>query len=74
MLEARPRGLLIETERHPALLEEFVAAHPRLAGNPAHDLHTVALMKERGVSELRTADTDLHRFPFLEVVNPLWAP
>jgi predicted nucleic acid-binding protein len=28
-------------------------------------------MREHGVREVRTADTDFHQFPFLEVVNPL---
>lgn len=69
---ASPRcDLLIETDRHPEVLEALVAAHPRLSGNPVHDLHTAALMKEHGIDEIRTADTDFHQFPFLEVVNPL---
>lgn len=72
-LEGSACGLLTETDRHPAVLEELVAAHPRLAGNPVHDLHTVTLMKEHGVGEIRTADTDFHQFPFLKVVNPLLA-
>lgn len=63
--------LLIETDRHPEVLDALTAAHPRLSGNPVHDLHTVALMKEHGVEEIRTADTDFHQFAFLEVVNPL---
>jgi predicted nucleic acid-binding protein len=28
-------------------------------------------MKEHGIPEIRTADTDFHQFPFLRVVNPL---
>lgn len=69
---AGPSGsLLVETDRHPAILEELATQHPRLAGNPVHDLHAAAPMKERGVPETRTADTDFHQFPFLRVVNPL---
>lgn len=63
--------LLIETDRHVEVLEALVAAHPRLSGNPVHDLHTAALMKEHGVDEIRTADTDFHQFAFLDVMNPL---
>lgn len=66
-------GLLVETDRHTEVLEELVAQHPRLIGNAVHDLHTAALMKEHGVPEIRTADTDFHQFPFLRVVNPLVA-
>jgi toxin-antitoxin system PIN domain toxin len=63
--------ILTETERHAEMIRELVARHPRLAGNPVHDLHTAALMLEHGVGEIRTADTDFHQFPFLRVVNPL---
>ena len=36
-----------------------------------HNLHIAALMREHGVTEIRTADTDFHQFKFLQVVNPL---
>lgn len=64
-------GVLIETERHGEVLDDLVRHHSRLKGNVLHDLHTAAVMREHGVSEIRTADTDFHQFPFLEVVNPL---
>lgn len=64
-------ALLLETDRHAEVLAQLIAEHPRLRGNPVHDLHTAALMREHGVTEIRTADTDFHQFPFLEVVNPL---
>jgi toxin-antitoxin system PIN domain toxin len=65
--------LLAETERHFDVIRDLSAKHPRLAGNPVHDLHTAAIMLEHGVAEIRTADTDFHQFPFLRVVNPLSA-
>ena len=72
VLLASPRaGTLVETDRHDEVLEELVTLHPRVSGNTVHDLHTVALMKEYGVAEIRTADTDFHQFRFLRVVNPL---
>lgn len=71
LLAGRSSGILVETDRHAEVLEELVGLHPRLAGNPVHDLHTAALMREHGVAEIRTADTDFHQFPFLRVVNPL---
>jgi hypothetical protein len=71
---ASPRaGLLVETDRHAEVLDELARLHPRLAGSLVHDLHTAALMKEHGIPEIRTADTDFHQFPFLKVVNPLLA-
>lgn len=36
-----------------------------------HDVHTAVLMKEHGIDEIRTVDTDFHQFRFLRVVNPL---
>jgi toxin-antitoxin system PIN domain toxin len=72
MLLRSPRaGILIPTDRHAAVLDELAAAHARLHGNVVHDLHTAALMREHGIAEIRTADTDFHQFPFLTVVNPL---
>lgn len=71
LLAGPSSGILIETERHGEIVAELVAQHPRLRGNPVHDFHTAALMREHGVAEIRTADTDFHQFGFLEVTNPL---
>jgi len=71
VLAGRRSGILVETDRHGEVLAELARGHPRLRGNPIHDLHTAALMREHGVTEIRTADTDFHQFRFLDVVNPL---
>jgi toxin-antitoxin system PIN domain toxin len=72
LLLAAPRaGVLVPSARHPEILEALAGEHSRLRGNIIHDLHTVALMREHGVSEIRTADTDFHQFGFLTVINPL---
>jgi predicted nucleic acid-binding protein len=63
--------LLVETDRHPEILDELVASDPDVAGNLVHDLHTVALMREHGVREIRTRDADFRRFSDLRVVDPL---
>jgi uncharacterized protein len=68
---ARRVTLLAETERHAETIRELVTEYPRVGGNLVHDLHIAALMKEHGVGEIRTADTDFHQFTFLRVVNPL---
>lgn len=64
-------GVLVETERHRGVLEDLVDEYPRLAGNRIHDLHIAALMREHGIREIRTSDTDFHQFKFLRVVDPL---
>lgn len=63
--------LLVETDRHGEVIDELVTEHRELGGNLVHDLHTVALMREHGVTEIRTADEDFRRFPGLRAVNPL---
>ena len=44
---------------------------PMLAGNLLHDAHTVALMREHGVRSIVTRDADFHRFPGIDVRDPL---
>ena len=64
-------GVLTHTDRHVDVLAELSVRHPRLRGNLVHDMHTVVLMREHGITEIRTADADFHQFRFLNVVNPL---
>ena len=40
-------------------------------GNLAHDLPTLVLMREHGVSRICTCDFGFRRFPFLAVADPL---
>jgi toxin-antitoxin system PIN domain toxin len=64
-------GVLTESERHPAVVAELGAEYPWLAGSIVHDFHTVALMREHGIVEIRTADKDFLHFKHLRVVNPI---
>jgi uncharacterized protein len=63
-------GVLVPTERHPAVAAQLFAEHPSLAGNLIHDAHTVVLMREHGVARICTRDADFRRFALLEVVEP----
>lgn len=63
--------LLVPTQRHAAVLTRILKELPDVSGNLVHDLHTAVLMREHGISRICTRDTDFHRFPFLEVVDPL---
>lgn len=70
-LLARPStGLLLPTDRHLAVLGEIITEVPHLRGNILHDVHTAVLMREHGIKEIYTLDTDFHRFPFLTVLDP----
>lgn len=65
--------MLVPTERHAAVLAEVVDEVPGLAGNIVHDMQTAVLMREHGIRRICTRDTDFHRFPFLEPIDPLTA-
>jgi toxin-antitoxin system PIN domain toxin len=71
LLDTPNVAMLVETARHGEVLREIVGEYPRARGNILHDLHIAAVMKEHGVAEIRTADTDFNQFRFLNVVNPL---
>jgi toxin-antitoxin system PIN domain toxin len=73
-LAAPGLGVLSATDRHQAVLAKVIEEIPHLSGNLMHDLHTAVLMREHGISKIYTRDTDFHRFPFLEVVDPLTQP
>ena len=72
VLRASPTlEILSASPKHPDLLEHTLTELPDLRGNLIHDLHTAVLLREHGVRRLYTRDTDFHRFPFLEVVDPM---
>jgi len=64
-------GVLVPTPRHAAVLAETVRDVPGLGGSILHDVHTVVLMREHGIRRIVTRDFGFHRFPFLEVVDPM---
>ena len=53
------------------VLYQVLAEIPHLAGNLFHDARTAILMREHGVRTIYTRDTDFHRFPFLQPVDPV---
>ena len=65
--------VLVAGERHAAVARQTLAELPHLSGNLVHDAHTAILMREHGIRRIYTRDTDFHRFPFLEPLDPLAA-
>ncbi len=63
--------ILTATEQHAAVAAQVFGDLPHLSGNLMHDAHTAVLMREHGVRRIYTRDTDFHRFPFLEPVDPM---
>ena len=74
LLSSPGLGLLVPTQRHADVAGEVFAELPHLAANLLHDSHTAILMREHGVRRICTRDTDFHRFPFLDVIDPLSLP
>ncbi|MEA1927411.1 MAG: TA system VapC family ribonuclease toxin [Candidatus Auribacterota bacterium] len=71
-LQASPSlSMLMETDLHSEVASEVFNAIPLLLGNLVFDGRTAVLMKEHGIKRIYTRDTDFHRFPFLEVIDPL---
>ena len=64
-------GILVPTQRHSDVAAQVIEDLPHLAGNLFHDAHTAILMREHGIRRVCTRDTDFHRFPFVEVIDPL---
>lgn len=64
-------GVLIPTERHAEVAAGVMREIPHLSGNLMHDAQTAILMREHGIKTIYTRDTDFHRFPFLEPVDPV---
>jgi toxin-antitoxin system PIN domain toxin len=71
LLDAPGLVVLVQIERHAAVAARVFAEIPHLAGNLAHDAHTAILMREHGIRQIYTRDTDFHRFPFIEPMDPL---
>ena len=71
LLDSPGLGLLVATRRHADVAAEVFAELPHLAGNLLHDAHTAILMREHGIRRICTRDTDFHRFPFVEVIDPV---
>lgn len=63
--------VLVATQRHAAVAAEVLSELPFIGGNLLHDAHTAILMREHGIRRVCTRDTDFHRFPFLEILDPL---
>ena len=63
--------VMTETDRHAEIAQEVIAELPHARGNLVHAMNTAILMKEHGVAQIYTRDTDFHRFPFVKVIDPL---
>ena len=70
ILAAPSFGLLVPSTRHAEIAAEVVRKSKNLRGNLFYDAQTAILMREHGIKRIYTRDTDFHRFPFLEPLDP----
>lgn len=70
-LDAPATDLLKESDQHATVARDIFVNVPLLTGNRVFDARTAALMRENGIRKIYTRDRDFHRFPFLEVIDPL---
>ncbi len=71
MLASPTFAVLTETATHAEMTRELLQEYPQVRGNQLHDFHTVVYMKEHGVREICTHDSDFYRYRFLQVNDPL---
>lgn len=62
--------IIQETSNHWTILKETNNSFSTLRRNLLHDVHMIILMREHDIKKIYTADTDFHRFPDIEVINP----
>ena len=63
--------VLLADSAHWRTLEDVLSRLTHPAGNLFFDVRTVVLMRQHGIRRIYTRDTDFHRFPFLEPVDPV---
>ena len=64
-------GILIPTDRHASVTTRVFSEVPHISGNLVHDAQIAILMREHGIRQIYTRDTDFHQFPFLEALDPM---
>ena len=64
-------AVLVPTHHHADVASKVILELPRIAGNLFQDAHTAVLMREHGIRQICTRDTDFNQFTFLEVIDPL---
>ena len=67
LLDTGDGTVLVETELHAQVMQTCMGNVHRLSGNLVHDFHTAVLMREHGVKEILTFDTDFRVFPWLTI-------
>ena len=65
LAESRTCTVITESSQHRQQLRESIDDIPRLAGTILHDFHIAVLMREHGITDLLTFDTDFRAFSWV---------
>jgi len=64
-------SVLVVGDAHWDVLREELKGLRHPAGNLFFDIRTLALMREHGIGQIYTADSDFMQFEAIQVVNPM---
>jgi len=73
ILAAPAVDILANGDRHGDIVADLLKSFPDLRGEQMLETQIAATMIEHGVKRIVTRDTVFHRFPMLEIVDPLRA-
>ncbi len=73
VLAAPTVEVLAAGDRHAGIVADLLERYPDLRGSQMLETQIAATMIEHGVKRIVTRDTVFHRFPMLEVEDPLRA-
>ena len=71
ILDSSRFNVLRSGDRHWSLVDEVLSELTHASGNLFFDVRTVVLMREHGVREIYSTDTDLLQFKGIRAINPL---
>jgi len=70
VLKSADAAIISETDFHETVFETSLKEVHRLSGNLIHDFHIAVLMREHGLKEILTLDSDFRAFPWIRIREP----
>ena len=71
VLASQALTVLCSGSHHRSIVQELVETLPELQGQQLHETEIVATMMEHGIRRVVTRDVLFHRYPMVEVIDPL---
>ena len=74
VLAAPALTVLCTGPHHQSIIQQLTETLPDLRGEQMHETAIIATMIEHGIRRIVTRDIEYHRFPMIEVLDPLRTP